>query len=161
MAHINVFETIQNEETEPIRKQFGVHFHEPLIFRTPQRGPFPLAHAHDLHSLKGHLLDYDREVLQNVKTKYTIIVHTFGQIKFQKQKYAHAKPGSKLTLGKVARHVAEVVEELIDERQYHMEGENDSCRLGPGHIEFEELYLFELRQVAKASFKVTLGRLGA
>ncbi|KAI0693731.1 hypothetical protein BC835DRAFT_1415750 [Cytidiella melzeri] len=156
---MNELRLIQNAAAQsPRRKQYGFRLREPLVFRSHQGQPLRLAVAFDQIKLKETLLYCDMPVLKTDAAKYTIVVHTHGQNKFRKQKWAMNTKRTPLTMGKVARHVAEVVTDLIEESERQYPGEDDSCRLGPGYIDFEDIYLCELRQITKASYLAILAR---
>ncbi|KAI0818897.1 hypothetical protein BC629DRAFT_1588220 [Irpex lacteus] len=152
------FVKIPNAAQQPVaRRQYGFQLQDPLHFIAPNGRPFRLATAYEERGLQGLLLNHNHHVLETAGTKYTILIHIEGQQKFTKQKYAHLRNGLR-TLGGVAKQIAEVVEEYIDHTRHNVPSQtDDTWRLGPGYIDFNDLYLLELRHVAKASYQVILG----
>ena len=68
---------IPNNGQQTVRRQFGVRFAEPLLFCTPDDGPFPLILASGdprVTSLQGHLRNYNKQVLEGAGTKYSIVL---------------------------------------------------------------------------------------
>ncbi|KAI0090690.1 hypothetical protein BDY19DRAFT_992115 [Irpex rosettiformis] len=152
---------IPNTTPDPTaRKCYGVQINaNPLKFCNLHGGHFRLEAAFNEPELQKHLLGSDLPVTEfkNHGTKYTIQIHIEGQIKFSKQKYSKYRDSLR-TLGGVARQVAEVVKEYIEKTEHNIPNPaKDRWRLGPGYIEFEDIYLKELCQVSKASWQVVLG----
>lgn len=70
---------IPNHHQQPLpRRQYGVQFDAPLIFRTPTGEFLRLGTMFDEHyqrKLPTLLRDYNLPVLKNQGTKYTIVIH--------------------------------------------------------------------------------------
>ncbi|KAI0689334.1 hypothetical protein BC835DRAFT_1369370 [Cytidiella melzeri] len=96
----------------------------------------------------------DERPLQGFGTKVTYRIEWPGYDSYNKQKHALRATREKqsVCLSKIATHVAEVMQEFVKE----MNGQattDPRWRVGPEYIDFEDMYLVEVRQVAKASLQ--------
>jgi len=142
------------------RKQYGIKYNAPLLFRRRDGLPLSLRAASVMSELSQQLVDYDEEVLEKCGTKISYLIHLQGQEKFTRQKYAHRRKGKQRyphTLAKVAQQILEVVQEYIELTMLKNPTDDDTWRLGPGHIAFEDIVLLGLEQVTKATFRPVLG----
>ncbi|KAI0797328.1 hypothetical protein BC629DRAFT_1503137 [Irpex lacteus] len=86
--------------------------------------------------------------------KVTYRIEWPGYESYNKQKHALRATREKqsVNLAKVATHVAEVMKEFINDMKDQPSAE-PHWSVGPGGIDFDDLYLLEVRQVAKASLQ--------
>ncbi|KAI0768410.1 hypothetical protein BC629DRAFT_1442448 [Irpex lacteus] len=138
------------------RKQYGWRQKSTVHFRTEAGDGIRLIDA--LHGNVQHLHDRYEPVLTGCGDKVSYHIHLHGYTPLRCQKYSYfQKHGEKFanTRAKVARQIAEAVQDFIDKRQYEDHG--DDWRVGPGFIELKHLYLLELRHVASGCFQPILG----
>jgi len=124
----------------------------PLMFMTSRGKGIRLA---DLQArVDVGLVHRDLQPLEGFGTKVTYRIEWPGYDSFNKQKHALRATRAKesVSLHKIALHVAEVMKAFIQEAAGQPSSEQ-AWRVGPGYIEFEDLYLLEVHQVAKASLQ--------
>ncbi|KAI0089612.1 hypothetical protein BDY19DRAFT_113380 [Irpex rosettiformis] len=100
------------------------------------------------------LLHADDMPLQGFGMKVTYRIEWPGYDSYNKQKHALRATRLKqsVSLAKVATHVAEVMKDFINDMKEQPSAE-PHWTVGPGGIDFDDLYLLEVRQVAKASLQ--------
>jgi len=155
-AFENVLAIIPYEPYMCKRKQYGWRRKPSLFFRTDMSQGILLTDA--LHGQSQNLQERHEPILEGCGDKVSYHIHIRGYSAFRCQKYSYSqKHGTKYpnTRAKVARQVAEAVQDFIEKRQYEQHG--DEWRIGPGHIELKDLYLLELRHVAIGCFQPILG----
>ncbi|KAI0092987.1 hypothetical protein BDY19DRAFT_400901 [Irpex rosettiformis] len=148
--------TVPYERYTSKRKQYGWRQKSTVYFRTETSEGIPLLDA--LHGNVHNLLDRHEAILTGCGDKVSYHIHMHGYIPLRCQKYSYyQKHGEKFanTRAKVARQIAEAVQDFIDKRQYEEHAED--WRVGPGYIELKHLYLLELRHVASGCFQPILG----
>ncbi|KAI0344858.1 hypothetical protein BDW22DRAFT_1355025 [Trametopsis cervina] len=155
MPH-NMLTIVAHEPYASKRKQYGWRRKESITFQSDLGQGISLTAA--LHGESQGLVDRHEPVLAGCGDKVSYHIHFQGYSAFRCQKYSYyQKHGQKFpnTRAKVARQIAEAVQDFIEKRQH--ERNDGEWRVGPGHIELKDLYLIELRHVASGCFQPILG----
>ncbi|KAI0086554.1 hypothetical protein BDY19DRAFT_350322 [Irpex rosettiformis] len=107
-----------------------------------------------LHGNFSGLVDADNQVMHSSSVKVTYLIEWPGYRPLKKQKIAQRKFGVQCR-SRIARQVAEIVEEFLDERSGCAPYEND-WKLGPGFIEYASIYLMELKRISLSTWAAKL-----